>query len=83
MLCVIDDAQWLDRATTDAVLVAARRLGADRVAVVFAARDGEGATFAPDGIPSVALAPLSRRCGPRRCSPKRPAPACPTRSQTG
>ncbi len=59
VLCVIDDAQWLDRATTDAVLVAARRLGADRVAVVFAARDGEGATFAPDGIPSVALAPLS------------------------
>ena len=42
MLCVVDDAQWLDQATADAVLVAARRLGADRVAVVFAARDGEG-----------------------------------------
>lgn len=26
VLCVIDDAQWLDRATTDAVLAAARRL---------------------------------------------------------
>jgi DNA-binding CsgD family transcriptional regulator len=59
VLCVIDDAQWLDQATADAVLVAARRLGADRVAVVFAARDGEGHTFAPDGIPAVALAPLS------------------------
>src|SRR6185436_10541634 len=59
VLCVLDDAQWLDRATTDAVLVAARRLGADRVAVVFAARDGEGHAFAPDGIPSVALTPLS------------------------
>jgi DNA-binding CsgD family transcriptional regulator len=59
VLCVLDDAQWLDRATTDAVLVAARRLGADRVAVVFAARDGEGHAFAPDGVPAVALAPLT------------------------
>ena len=53
VLCVIDDAQWLDQATAEAVLVASRRLGADRVAVVFAARDGEGRTFAPDGIPAV------------------------------
>ena len=51
VLCVIDDAQWLDQATADAVLVASRRLGADRVAVVFAARDSEGRTFAPDGVP--------------------------------
>ena len=59
VLCVIDDAQWLDQATADAVLVAVRRLGADRVAVVFAARDGEGRTFAPDGVPALALAPLT------------------------
>jgi hypothetical protein len=59
LLCVIDDAQWLDQATADAVLVASRRLGADRVAVVFAARDGEGRTFAPDDVPSVTLAPLT------------------------
>ncbi|MEP6760051.1 MAG: AAA family ATPase [Sporichthyaceae bacterium] len=59
VLCVIDDAQWLDQATADAVLVATRRLGADRVAVVFAARDGAGHTFAPDGVPTVALTPLS------------------------
>jgi DNA-binding CsgD family transcriptional regulator len=59
VLCVLDDAQWLDQATNDAVLVAARRLGADRVAVVFAARDGEGRTFAPDGVPSIELKPLT------------------------
>ena len=59
VLCVIDDAQWLDQATADAVLVASRRLGADRVAVVFAARDDEGRTFAPDGVPTVALTPLA------------------------
>lgn len=59
VLCVIDDAQWLDQGTVDAVLVASRRLGADRVAVVFAARDGEGRTFAPDGIPGVTLRALT------------------------
>jgi DNA-binding CsgD family transcriptional regulator len=59
VLCVVDDAQWLDQATADALLVAARRLGADRVAVVFAARDGEGRAFAPDGVPSLALTPLT------------------------
>jgi DNA-binding CsgD family transcriptional regulator len=59
VLCVIDDAQWLDRATADAVLVASRRLDADRVAVVFAARDGEGRTFAPGDIPAATLRPLT------------------------
>jgi len=59
VLCIIDDAQWLDQATTDAILVASRRLGADRVAVLFAARDGEGRTFAPDDVPTMALTPLT------------------------
>jgi DNA-binding CsgD family transcriptional regulator/predicted ATPase len=59
VLCVIDDAQWLDQATAHAVLVASRRLGADRVAVVFAARDGDERTFAPDGVPDLPLTGLT------------------------
>ena len=59
VLCVIDDAQWLDHATADALLVASRRLGADRVTVVFAARDGQANSFAADGVPTVALTPLT------------------------
>ncbi|RSM55154.1 helix-turn-helix transcriptional regulator [Amycolatopsis sp. WAC 01376] len=39
VLCLIDDAQWLDRATAEALLFAARRLAADRVAMLFGARD--------------------------------------------
>ena len=58
VLCVIDDAHWLDQATEDAVLVASRRLQADRVAVVFAARDGDARTFAPAGIPTLPLTGL-------------------------
>lgn len=59
VLCVLDDAHWLDQATADAVLVAARRLGADRVAVVLAARDGQSRAFAPEGVPALSLSPLA------------------------
>ena len=55
MVCVVDDAHWLDSASTDALLFATRRLDADRVAMVFAARDTEGRTFAPDGVPALQL----------------------------
>ncbi|HEY4461294.1 MAG TPA: AAA family ATPase, partial [Streptosporangiaceae bacterium] len=39
LLCVIDDAQWLDRASAQALAFAARRLLADPVALIFAARE--------------------------------------------
>src|SRR6266536_3344377 len=39
LLCVIDDAQWLDRASAQALAFAARRLLAESVLVVFAARE--------------------------------------------
>ena len=38
LLCVIDDAQWLDRASAQTIAFAARRLGADPVAMLFATR---------------------------------------------
>ena len=39
VLCVIDDAHWLDAASAQALLFAGRRLDADRVVMISAARD--------------------------------------------
>jgi DNA-binding CsgD family transcriptional regulator len=39
LLCLLDDAQWLDRASLDAVLFASRRLVAEGVVVLLAAHD--------------------------------------------
>ncbi|WP_107656882.1 AAA family ATPase [Nocardia suismassiliense] len=42
LLCLIDDAQWLDHASARALAFVARRIGAERVAMVFAAREDVG-----------------------------------------
>lgn len=38
LICVVDDVQWLDRASEQALAFAARRLAAESVAIVFAVR---------------------------------------------
>ena len=42
LVCVVDDAQWLDRASAQILGFVARRLLAERIAVVCAARTGIG-----------------------------------------
>jgi DNA-binding CsgD family transcriptional regulator len=54
LLCLVDDAHWLDRASADALVFAARRLDAEGVALLFAAREG----FSARGLPERRLGPL-------------------------
>jgi hypothetical protein len=58
VLAVVDDAQWLDAASAEALLFDARRLLADRVALVFGAREGDVHTFHGDGLPELVLSGL-------------------------
>jgi DNA-binding CsgD family transcriptional regulator len=57
LLCVIDDAQWLDQVSAQTLAFVARRLLAEPVALVFAARD-RGAE-ALTGLPELVISGLS------------------------
>lgn len=57
LLCVVDDAQWLDEVSVQVLAFVARRLLAEPVAVVFAARDGGAPALA--GLPELAISGLS------------------------
>ncbi|WP_460493470.1 ATP-binding protein [Dactylosporangium cerinum] len=69
LLCLVDDAHWLDRASAEALLFATRRLLAEPVLVVFATRPGTGfaapgtSTVDVGGLDGAAGAALLRRCG--------------------
>ena len=55
VLCLIDDAHWLDRASAEAFVFVARRLGAEGIAMLFAAREGDVRSFDAEGVPSLPL----------------------------
>jgi DNA-binding CsgD family transcriptional regulator len=58
VLCVVDDAHWLDRPTLAALVFAARRLETEKVAMLFGAREGES-DLDRCGLPVLGLAGLS------------------------
>ena len=59
-ICVVDDAQWLDAASAQALAFVARRLGAESVGLVFAVREPGGEQhFA--GVAELAVSGLDDR----------------------
>ncbi|MFD8750408.1 AAA family ATPase [Kitasatospora sp. NPDC059577] len=79
LLCVLDDVQWLDRASLDALLLAARRLQAEGVVLLLASRDDTGVP--PQrrlGLPEREVTALGAadagRLLARRTGPDLPAP---------
>ncbi|MCU7730085.1 AAA family ATPase [Actinoplanes sp. KI2] len=57
LACVVDDAQWLDQASAQVLGFVARRLLAEPIALVCAARTGVGDAVLP-GAPALAVAGL-------------------------
>ncbi len=58
VLCLIDDAQWLDRTSAQVLAFIARRLGRDSIGLVFGIRDPDTATVTT-GLPQLAISGLS------------------------
>ncbi|WP_346113698.1 AAA family ATPase, partial [Nonomuraea maheshkhaliensis] len=54
LVCVVDDFQWVDRASADALLFAARRLGTERIAMLLSVRGD----LPVKGVPSLSLGGL-------------------------
>ena len=56
LLCLVEDAQWLDQASAQILAFVARRLEAERIALVFALRDPTDRYVSHfDGLPEVRL----------------------------
>lgn len=61
VLCLVDDAHWLDGASAAALQFVARRLARERVAMLFTARDGDVRQFDHTGLPHLAVAGLDEQ----------------------
>jgi hypothetical protein len=59
LLCLVDDAQWFDSASLDALLFSARRLEAEAVVILMAARDVSDRPFVADRLPEIRLSGLA------------------------
>ncbi|MBV9450007.1 MAG: AAA family ATPase [Streptosporangiaceae bacterium] len=57
LVCLLDDVQWLDRASATALEFVARRLEGEGVAMLFATRDS-GPAFGTPGVPEMRLSGL-------------------------
>jgi DNA-binding CsgD family transcriptional regulator len=58
LICVVDDAQWLDRASAQALAFVARRIEAEPIAMAFGLRE-RGGVPELDGLPGLHLTGLS------------------------
>jgi hypothetical protein len=60
ILCLVDDAQWLDVPSANALSFTARRLLAEDVVILFGVRDGEARRFDAAGLDEIEVAGLDR-----------------------
>ncbi|GAA3260927.1 helix-turn-helix transcriptional regulator [Nonomuraea helvata] len=79
LICVVDDFQWVDRASADALLFAARRLGTERVAMLLAVRGDTPVK----GLPSVNVGGLDDDAAAELLSARTPMNGGAGRAQAG
>lgn len=61
VVCVVDDAHWIDPESLDVLAFVARRLQAESTVLLFAVRDSEESDVALAGVPSLRLSGLDTR----------------------
>ena len=59
LVCLVDDAQWLDRASAQALAFVARRLLAERIGMVFAVREPHDDVDELAGLPELVVGGLA------------------------
>jgi DNA-binding CsgD family transcriptional regulator len=59
LLLVVDDAHWLDRSSADVLVSVARRLDAEGIVLLLAAREGDWRRLPTPALPELELARLS------------------------
>jgi DNA-binding CsgD family transcriptional regulator len=74
LIVLVDDAHWLDQASAEALLFAARRLEAEGIVLLFAAREGERAVFEASGLEEFRVGPLPPDAAARLLADHAPVP---------
>ena len=72
LLAVVDDIQWLDASSAEAVLFAARRVEAEGIAILIALREGEPAALDLSDFPTLALEGLDHDAAVRLVTTTQP-----------
>jgi DNA-binding CsgD family transcriptional regulator len=78
VLCLVDDAHWLDAASADALRFVARRLDAEGIVLLFAAREGEVRAFDAADVPSLQLDGLDVEAAGQLLTERVRVPTAPT-----
>jgi DNA-binding CsgD family transcriptional regulator/tetratricopeptide (TPR) repeat protein len=82
-LVLVDDVQWLDGSSADALLFAVRRLLAEPIAVLLAARPDEPSPLAGAGLPTLAVEGLDADAAARLLGSAAPDVAARLHRETG
>src|SRR5438874_1102845 len=77
LLIIVDDLHWIDPESAEALFFAARRLGAERIAMLFAARDSGDLPAEPAALPVLQLGGLDKDPSLQLLSQATPAIAAP------